>query len=530
VGVFRKAMIGVSMVVGKSSNLKQQIWGSVGTALVLIALLSGCASKKSDNCAASASDLCSSTMGLQAQAIAEGLINPLDVKGDDSNEQAEIDALVISAKDKLHTGSISKSKSKPQKGRKQMMSLADITLHTLRNSPEIGIFGARTEDAYHGVRIARAGFLPSVDMKVAAGYENSGTNSTIARGVPRREGSIKVKQRVLDFGTTSNNMKRAKNLYDSSQLRLIDKADAVILDIAEAYLDVMEQSQYIANGKQNIRAHQKFYQLVKANEGEGNGTQADVERAFSRLENVRTQVIDFETARQKAIGRFRRISGIEPGKLRMPPQYTKQAQLNRADISSLLDNSPRLHSIQADSKSLRSQIKSQKATFLPAIDLQGEANARENSGGRNDAAHDYRGMVVMSWNLFSGGRKFAVKDQLQARLKENEHRYRKAYNELEEDMIEAIRTMRTTRKKAKTINDQVRASEKVAKLYTQQFSVGKKRLLEVLDAQKDLFAVRRDRISNRFERLRANYRALRLKGRLVETITGKTLLDHVDVN
>ncbi len=514
------------MMVSNRGREVQKIFKNLGVALAVSASLTACASKGSksiDGCAASASSLCETTAGLQAQAISEGLINPLDIAGNSSESAAQTDgsdALVISA----HGPS---KFAKQDKSKKHVMSLADITQHTLRNSPEIGIYGAKTEDAYHGVRIARSAYMPNVDLRVAAGYENAGNNDTISRGAFRREGGVKVRQRLVDFGSTGQNLKRAKNLYDSSQLRLLDKADGVILEIAEAYLNVMEQSRYIANGQQNVRAHQKFYELVKASEGEGNGTQADVERAFSRLENARTQVIDFETERQKAIGRFRRISGIEPGKLKMPPSFDKQARLTRVDVDRLLENSPRLHSIQADSRSLEAQIKAQNSSFLPSLNLEGEANAKENVSGRNAATHDYRGMVVMRWNLFSGGKKYAVKDQIEARLKENEHRYRKAYNELEEDMIEAIRTMKTTRKKSKTINDQVRASEKVAKLYTQQFTVGKKRLLEVLDAQKDLFAVRRDRIANQFERLRANYRALRLKGKLVETITGKQLMEHI---
>ncbi|HAT86252.1 MAG TPA: hypothetical protein DCS30_10095 [Rhizobiales bacterium] len=514
------------MLVKIGGDRAQDLFKYTGLALALSAALTGCASKGSksiDGCSASASSLCETTAGLQAQAISEGLINPLDIANNASHTSAATngaDALVIPAYGPSKT-------TQPSKARKHLMSLSDVTQHTLRNSPEIGIYGAKTEDAYHGVRVARSAYRPNVDLRVAAGYENAGNNNTISRGAFRREGGVKVKQRLIDFGSTGQNLKRAKNLYDSSQLRLLDKADGVILEIAEAYLKVMEQSRYIANGRQNVRAHQKFYELVKASEGEGNGTQADVERAFSRLENARTQVIDFETERQKAIGRFRRISGIEPGKLKMPPSFNKQARLTRADIDRLLENSPRLHSIQADSRSLEAQIKAQTSSFLPSLNLEGEANAKENVSGRNAATHDYRGMVVMRWNLFSGGKKYAVKDQIAARLKENKHRYRKAYNELEEDMIEAIRTMKTTRKKSKTINDQVRANEKVAKLYTQQFTVGKKRLLEVLDAQKDLFAVRRDRIANQFERLRANYRALRLKGKLVETITGKELMEHI---
>lgn len=425
----------------------------------------------------------------------------------------------------LVTASIPGSSGKAsRKGRRiKVMTIASIGRYTLQNSPDIGIFTARAEDAGHGVRAAQSVYRPNINVRVAAGLETTDTKKNEQTGAFRREGTVKLKQHLYDFGYSSNTIKRAKYLHESAQFRLIDKAEAVMLEVSEAYLDVMEQSRYIANARQNIQAHAKFYKLVKASEQEGNATQADVQRAFSRLENARTQVIDFETNRQTAIGRFRRLTGLEPGKLRMPPTFSRQANLRRRDIKNILRRNPRLIAIARDSESLKKQAKSQRATSMPSFRFEAEANAKQNVSGFNKQVRDYRGMLVMSWNLYDGGRKYAVEDQIMARLKENQYRYRKYYHQLEEDLMQAIRTIATSRKKSKTINDQIRASEKVATLYTQQFSVGKKGLFEVLDAQRDLFSARRDRIANQFEQIRANYRSLRLKGKLVQTITGKTL-------
>ena len=401
------------------------------------------------------------------------------------------------------------------------MNLAEIVAKTILENPEIGIARARAEDSKHAIGVAKAALFPKIDLSLATGLENTYFVNKTSKGVRRQEASITVKQNLFDFGKTSSDIARARALLASAKLHLVDKTDEIVLNVASAYLDVLEARRFVGISRQNVASHKKLYKLVKANEEGGNATAADTKRVASRQESANANLIDVESKLQAAKEEFRKITKLYPGRLAPPPEFNnKTFSSDEAEIEAKLAQNPILLSILEDIKSLRRQLSAAKRGRLPKLTFEGYGNSKKNISGYNDRAHDFRGMIKLSYSLFDGGAKHHGIMQIKARIQENELRYQQLRNELLQEYKNSAQTANASFSKASSINARLKASAKVKRLYIEQFKAGKRTVFELLDAQTDYFNAQSEEITNTFLRLRTKYKKLRLNGKLVETILG----------
>ncbi len=401
------------------------------------------------------------------------------------------------------------------------MNLAEVVAKTILENPEIGIARARTEDSKHAIGVARAALYPKIDISIAAGSEDTYLVTKNSKNVLRQEASVTIRQNLFDFGKTFSDIARARALLSSSKFHLVDKTDEIVLTVASAYIDVLEARRFVGISRQNVAAHKKLFKLVKANEEGGNATAADTKRVASRQESAKANLIDMESKLQAAKEEFRKITRLYPGRLAPPPDLDhKTFSANPAEIEAKLAENPVLLAVQEDILSLRRQLSTARRGRLPKLTFEGYGNSKKNISGRNNRAHDFRGMIKLSYSLFDGGARQHGIMQIKARIQENEMRYEKLRNELLQEYRNSAQTASASASKAGSIRARLSASAKVRRLYIEQFKAGKRTVFELLDAQTDYFNARSEQIANTNQRLRTQYKKLRLNGKLVQTILG----------
>ena len=129
-------------------------------------------------------------------------------------------------------------------------------------------------------------------------------------------------------------------------------------------------------------------------------------------------------------------------------------------------------------------------------------------------------MISLSGQLYDGGERVAKTNQLIARVGEVKYRYRQTLDQLEQDIEDSARILRTANEKRASIAERIAASTSVVNLYQQQFEAGTRTIFELLDAQRELFAAKGEQITSRFEVMRASYSAAMLNGNLADVILG----------
>lgn len=393
-------------------------------------------------------------------------------------------------------------------------------VEALKSNPDIQIALARQDDAKYGVDEAVAGYLPHMDLAVAIGNEFNDPQLGAATNLRRGEGLLSVRQNVWDFGTTLNDIKRARASYRSAQWGTREKIEAISYDITTAYLSVLERQKQLALGEQELAAHQKILKMVTTQNDLGLTTPADVSRAKARMENVQAQIQDRKSALEQARESYRRLTDRLPATaVDVPSAASALPASADAAVAMIDDHSPRMAQAVQDRRSIERQRASQTGTFFPKVGLLAQANWRDDVQGKTGQNRDARGMVVVTYSFLNGGADVAVRNRLSARLREADYELERRRREVEQDLRIDFNALEAARAKTATIDAEIASSEKVVQLYTQQFREGKRTVFDLLDSQQILFDARANQVSNGTAMQLAEFRVLQKLGGLFDLLS-----------
>lgn len=409
----------------------------------------------------------------------------------------------------------------PLPGTEGTESLTDAIIASLKSNPEIQISLAQQDDARYAVNEARAGYLPRIDVTGAWGRE-------FARNIPqaatqrfRSEATISLNQNLWDFGVTINDIKRARASYRSAQWGTRERIEAISYDIANAYLGVLLQQNLVSLAEGEIVSVKKILRIVTVQKDLGLTTAADVERAQTRLDNVRSQLLDRQSALEQARNAYKRLTDHMPLRAAEVPA-AGSALPESADVAvDLIDTrSPRLAQAVEDRRSLDKQYDSQADTALPRLGVTIASDYRQDVLGATGRAIDARAMVTFSYRLYNGGAATATKHRIAARLRQADYELDRRRREVEQDIRVDYASLGAAREKIATIEAEISSAEKVADLYKQQFRGGRRTVFDLLDAEQLLFAAKAKQTANQIALRAAEYRVLQKLGGLFDLVSG----------
>ncbi|WP_165356357.1 TolC family protein [Sphingosinicella sp. BN140058] len=399
-------------------------------------------------------------------------------------------------------------------------SLRDAIVASLKSNPDIQIALAKQDDAKFGVSQSRAGNLPHVDMQIGYGPEIVRQNGTTGDLNKRFEGTVTVNQNVWDFGTTSNDIKRSKASYRAMQWATREQIEAITFDITNAYLGILQQQKLIELGNEEMAATKKILRMITVQKELGLTTQADVDRAKARVENLQSSLLDRQSLLQQARDSYTRLTDRSPGRaVDLPPSGGALPATVDAAVEMISQHSPRMAQAVEDRRSLERQYASQKGTFFPRVGVQLQGNHRYDVLGRTGLVQDARGMVTLSYSFLNGGADVALRNRIGARLRQADYELERRRREVEQDLRADFQSLGAARQKMATISAEIESAERVADLYKQQFKESKRSVFDLLDSQQGLFNARGSYVANDIAMKLAEYRVLQKLGGLFTLVS-----------
>lgn len=128
-----------------------------------------------------------------------------------------------------------------------------------------------------------------------------------------------------------------------------------------------------------------------------------------------------------------------------------------------------------------------KGNFLPEISLQGQTTIGDDVGGVEGRNNEYSGKLVFSWNLYNGGRDTALSLEFIERLSESQIRVDRVRRELKEGIERSWASVVTEADRIKALREQLAANRQVVSGYREEYDIGQRTLLDVLNAENALF-------------------------------------------
>jgi adhesin transport system outer membrane protein len=193
------------------------------------------------------------------------------------------------------------------------------------------------------------------------------------------------------------------------------------------------------------------------------------------------------------------------------------AKLDEA-IKLALENNPVLKAAESEVDSAIAQRAGSRSGYYPKLDLVFEQSRNENVDGVEAVEKDYSVMLKMKYNLFNGGYD-------KSRSKEAVYRLNQARNELESSRRQVVESMRLAWNSYASVLEQipylekhVRSSTRARRAYDQQFNIGQRTLLDLLDSENELYQAKRAMIMAGYEKQLSSYRVLAAMGRFIDEL------------
>lgn len=405
----------------------------------------------------------------------------------------------------------------------QNLTLRDAVAVGIETNPEYGVVAASRRATDEELEQGRALFLPSVDVNADTGVEYSddpgtrgGLDNDDEETMWRYDVGVTLTQLLFDGWDAHYEVERQKARVRSSAFRVAETAELTGLAIVEAYLEVIRQRQLLMIARRNVAEHVTIMEQIADGIRAGRSTQADLEQIKARLASARANEADIRQNLRSAESEYKRRVGDFPGELQLPNVPFDRLAANVDDeVEQVLAHSPTLGIFESDIEVAYAEAEQTKSTMYPQLDLQLNARHGEDLGGVEGEDTSASALVVMDWNLYRGGADMA-------RAREFIHRHQQAKESradearsLENDVRGTWASMISAGERARQFATQADANVEVVKSYKDQFNLDRRTLLDVLDAQNELFVSRSNTVNAAFLEMFAVYRLLALKGALM---------------
>jgi len=136
---------------------------------------------------------------------------------------------------------------------------------------------------------------------------------------------------------------------------------------------------------------------------------------------------------------------------------------------------------------------------------------------------------VMRYNLFRGGGDIAREREAFARLAEARQGLRQAQRDAAQDARVAYNALTTARARLEALRAAVEAQRATRNVYAQQFDLGQRSLLDLLDAENELFIARSNFATAQFTEYFGVYRVLAVTGELLITLDVDRPKQSIDI-
>lgn len=404
----------------------------------------------------------------------------------------------------------------------QAITLKEAVGVALESNPEIGQAIENREAIEFELRQARGLYLPTVDLEAATGVRRLNNQSRRALAIEddtlrSAEIGLVVTQKIFDSGARRAQVNAQAARVDSASFRVLERSELIALAVVQDYLEYLLQSQIVEATKNNLGFHQSILGEIGESISGGALTEADRQQAQERLYAAKARQQEALSELEQSKIRFFKTVGKPLTNPKQPASVAAALPRNLETALGLArENNPRIKSTLADIDAAQAGVAGARAKMGPEVLLEGRARAGEDIDGSEGESTDLSARVVMRWNLYRGGIDQAAEQEQIRRASERRLFNHQAHRELEETVRLAWDQRSRQASLSETLRAQSATNQRLVGSYREQFKVGQRSLLDVLDAQNTRFNTSILAITAAYSSLFAEYRLLAATGQLVQ--------------
>ena len=333
---------------------------------------------------------------------------------------------------------------------------------------------------------------------------------------PSSRGSVVLRQLLFDGFKSINEIWRQAARVDAAAARVHEHSELTALDAAEGYIDVVRYMRLVALAQENVRAHRSILTNVQSRFEGGRAGEGDLEQTKERVDAAEAALTEFRRGLADTQAKFRRVIGVSPHNLRTPGRLRGLPTSKDRVLAVALTDNPTIKAAQGDVDAARYAFHSTAGLFVPEVSFEGRATWGDNADGYFGSYDQQSVNLVGTWDIFRGG-------QDAWKRKEESERYTQAtmaHARLQRGAYESVDTAwngRTiTVQRISQLQSQIASDRKVISAYSKEYDLGQRSLIDLLNAENQLFNAQVSLESAKAVAVFADYQLLAAMGKLLD--------------
>ena len=401
-------------------------------------------------------------------------------------------------------------------------TLREVVQMAVETNPTIGAAAKRKDAADAAVDAAKSGYLLKLDWQHGSGIERSQNSSTLATGnqwvrMQRKIDTMVANQMLWDGLGTRAEVERRRSISDAAAYRVLSASEDVALQAVDAYVEVLKNKELVGFAKENLLAHQKTFDQVKLRSDKGVGRRADLDQIEARLSLASANLQSAESLARDAEIAFQRVVGRNPIALSEVPEAKALPSSVDEAVKIGFSNHPTLKSAYADITQAAAQRELARSFWSPRLELEASYSNNYNLDGVAGPSRDRMIMLFVKWNLFRGGFDYHRLRETAYQIDEATEISRNTTRQVENAVRVAHNAYNTARERLPSLDRYVKSSDATRASYAQQFAIGQRTLLDLLDSENEYFTARTTYATGKYIEISAKYRVLNAMGQLLTT-------------
>ena len=373
--------------------------------------------------------------------------------------------------------------------------------------------------AGHEIDRAKAGYGPRVDLTARGGFGRLSDSTTRSydydEAAPYSSASLLVTQPWWDGWLTRGRVREAEATYRSLDHRVLDNANSLALDAIIAHVDVLRRRQIFKLAQDNVARHEDILAQARSRAMEGVDTIADVSQAQSRLARANSTLTEARASLrngEETYMRLTRHAAMDLAPVTMPGDMFSSPE---EVLEAAQKGNPKVAAYLEDIKAATAAKEQVNSAYSPSLSIEAGPSYSDRDGKSQMWTTEFGVAAVVRWNLFNSGADVAESKAAAARIRQNRRVLYDYMDDLKLNVEESWTEFLSAQKQLEFYREAIEYNKMTRTAYEEQFIMGQRSLLDVLDAENELFNSSTQAATALGNTLIAAYRMKALAGQLL---------------
>lgn len=400
----------------------------------------------------------------------------------------------------------------------QAESLADAMRSAYRNNPTLEADRARQRSTDERVPAAKSGWRPTINAEGSVTETFSNTDVTPRDRRTSANVNIQLSQPLFRGFRTVEGIRSAKATVKAGRQQLLSTEQSVLFNVAAAYLTVVRDRRILSIRQQNVTNLQKQATAANARFEAGEVTRTDVSQSRARVSGAQGDVATAKANLEGSIADYEEVVGHKPGKLKYSRLGRVPRNLNAAlDIAQEIN--PQILTAAWVYDASVHDVNVSKGELLPELNLRATAQRNENPQRGIDFSESATISGVLSVPIYQAGREYATIRQNKQLASQRQVQIIEATRRVRQQVTSAWYTLVSSAQSITAAKAQVAAAVLALNGIDQEYLVGSRTLIDVLNAQQEVLNAQLGLVNAEYGQMISSYQLLQAMGKL----TARTL-------